>query len=544
MEMAYNIFQLLGGVGLFLYGMNVMSTGLRKAAGDKMRQILEKVTSNRVLGVLLGILVTVLIQSSSATDMMVIGFVNSGLMSLIQAIAVIMGANIGTTVTAQITAFNLTDWTPLILFGGAIVYIFFKKSQARHIGGIILGFGMLFVGIWMIKLAVKPLAETDAFKAMLGAISHPVPAVIFGILFTALLQSSSSSIVIFQTFAIEGMLDYHTAVFLVIGAAIGAVTPNLLAGLTTNRDGKRTALLNLVFNLFRAILLILITVLIPAFTNWLQSLSPGDIGRQIANTHTIFAIIAVIVGFPLMNLFVALVKKILPDLPEEKEIAAERSLKYMVNTGASLPAMAVRQAELETIRLGQMARDNLAASLEYFFSKDKDEGLYQRVESREETIDYLTDTISGEIVKLRAKNLTEKETYITSKLLLVLSDFERIGDHAVNVIEYVPRMEQQKTSISEIGSRELRSLGEKSLAVIDLSLQILKEQDFSLLPKLDELEQTVDDYDREISDNHVARLMEKACHPLAGIVYADFCVDLERCADHAVNVAYSLKDAR
>ena len=311
------IFSLLGGVGLFLYGMTLMSTGLRNAAGDKLRVILEKATGNRIMAVLVGVLVTLMIQSSSATDVMVIGFVNSGLMTLPQAIGVIMGANIGTTITAQLTAFNLSAYAPLILFTGAVMYLFIKKSLVRDIGSIIMGFGMLFFGIGTMKTAIIPLSQTPQFVQILAGLQHPLAAILFGVAFTALLQSSSSSIVIFQTFAAQGILDYRTAVYLVIGAAVGSVTPNLLASLTANRNGKRTAVLNLVFNLIRAAVLGTLITLVPGILTMIQRLSPGDIARQIANTHTIFAICAVVLEFPIAGLIVKLSQRLIPIRPEE-----------------------------------------------------------------------------------------------------------------------------------------------------------------------------------------------------------------------------------
>lgn len=238
----YEFFSLMGGVGLFLYGMSIMSLGLKNAAGDKMKGILEKATKNRFMAVFVGIAVTLLIQGSSATDMMVISFVNSSLMTLEQAIGVIMGANIGTTITAQITAFNLGAYAPIILCVGALMYLFIKRTTVRHIGSIIMGFGMLFFGISVIKSAIVPLSQSEGFIRFLSTLETPVIAVFFGIAFTALLQSSSSSVVIFQTFAAQGLIGYTITVYLVIGAAIGSVTPNILASLTTNRNGKRTAL--------------------------------------------------------------------------------------------------------------------------------------------------------------------------------------------------------------------------------------------------------------------------------------------------------------
>lgn len=283
-------FSLLGGVGLFLYGMTVMSAGLKDAAGDNLQAILEKATSNKITAVFVGMVMTILVQSSSATDIMVIGFVNSGMMTLFQALGVIMGANIGTTVTAQITAFNLAAYAPVIMFLGVVAFLFIKNNTVKYVGEVIMGFGMLFVGITIMKTAIAPLSQSEAFIRVISGLDNPFLAVLFGVAFTALLQSSSSSTVIFQTFAVQGLLSYHTAVYLVIGAAIGSVTPNLIASLTVNRNGKRSAILNLVFNLIRAVVLMILIAIFPQILTAIQSLSPNDIGRQIANTHTMFEI--------------------------------------------------------------------------------------------------------------------------------------------------------------------------------------------------------------------------------------------------------------
>ena len=495
-------------------------------------------TGNRFLAVLIGILVTVLIQSSSATDMMVIGFVNSGLMDLMQGLGVIMGANIGTTVTAQITAFNLTDYTPLIMFVGAVIFLFVKKPRIRYIGSIIMGFGMLFTGIWLIKLAIMPLSQEVWFVNALATLQNPILAVIFGILFTALLQSSSSSVVIFQTFAVQGLLGYGTAVYLLIGAAIGSVTPNLLAAMTTNRDGKRTAILNLIFNLFRAVLIIVLINLVPQILTLLCSLSPGDIGRQIANTHTCFAIIAVLCGLPLQGTFVKIAMKILPDLPEEAQMREEKKLAYMVNMDTVLPTVAVRQSVMEVKRMGQIAMENLESSMEYFF--ERDEKVLARVLAREKTIDHLTHVISDELIALRSRPLSEKDSFRVSKLLLIASNLERIGDHAQNIVEYVPKLEATGSVISEIGSSELSELGKRTLRSIRVSLEIFSTEDFSRLKEIDQLEQEVDDWYRHSINAHADRLLTSTCTPMAGIVYVDVCTDLERCGDHAINVAWAL----
>ncbi len=534
---------MLGGVGLFLYGMTVMSTGLKQAAGDKLRTILEKVTGNRVMAVIIGIVVTMLIQSSSATDMMVIGFVDSGLMDLGQAIGVIMGANIGTTVTAQITAFNLTAFAPLILFAGAVAALFIKKPVVKHIGSVILGFGMLFVGIGMIKTAIGSLADDPTFVGLLKALDHPAMALLFGVAFTALLQSSSSSIVIFQAFAAEGLLNYNQCVYLVIGAAIGSVTPNLLASLTTDRNGKRTALLNLYFNLMRAALLLVVITVFPGVLNAIRSLSPNDIGRQVANTHTLFALFAVVVLLPFSNLIVALARKTLPLLPSERRALESRKLLYLGGIERDMPVMAMRQAMLEVSRMGKLARDNLDDALKYFFNSD-DMELRSKVADTEETIDYLNHAIEDKLVELRSLPLSDRDVFRLSRMILVVSNFERIGDHAENIMEFGDRVKNEKAVISKLALDELRQMGDAVLETIDVSMEVFENERFDLLPRAEALEQRVDDMQETYIQNHVERLMKESCDPLGGVIFTDMCTDLERCSDQAINIATAMLDRK
>ena len=536
----YEVLSMTGGLGLFLYGMTVMSTGLKAAAGDRLRVILEKVTGNKLMAVLIGILITILVQSSSATDMMVIGFVNSGLMNLTQAIGVIMGANIGTTVTAQITAFNLTAFAPLILFIGAVMALFLKKQVVKHIGSVILGFGMLFVGIGMIKTSIGSLADDPNFIGLLAALNHPAAAVLFGVAFTALLQSSSSSTVIFQAFAMQGLLTYHQCVYLVIGAAIGSVTPNLLASLTTDRNGKRTALLNLIFNLCRAALLIVVINLVPAILTGIQSLSPNDIGRQVANTHTFFAIFAVLALLPFSGWIVKLSQKLLPPLPSEQRLMESQKLVYLANAEKNVPAVAMKQALLEVNRMGKLARDNLADALDFFFNPT-DAQLHQKIVETEETIDFLNHAIEDKLVELRALALPDRDVFRLSRMILVVSNIERIGDHAENIMEFGDRLVKEKAVISETAMKELRTLGDATLETIDVSLKVFEEERFDLLPKAEALEQRVDDMQAQYIQNHVERLMGDTCDPLGGVIFTDMCTDLERCSDQGINIATALK---
>ena len=533
------IIKLLGGVGLFLFGMSIMSTGLKNAAGEQLKNILEHATKNRFMATFVGLLVTILIQSSSATDMMVIGFVNSGLMSLFQAIGVIMGANIGTTITAQITAFSLGAYAPLILFIGAIMYLFVKKTMVRHIGSIIMGFGMLFLGISIISKAIVPLSQSPEFISFLTELENPALAVIFGIAFTALLQSSSSSVVIFQTFAMQGLISFPVAVYLIIGAAIGAVTPNILASLTTNRNGKRTALLNLLFNLFRAVILLTIIALFPPFLDLIQALSPDNIGRQVANAHTIFALLTVIILLPFTTYIVRLSQKIIREKPEETQKLKDRQLVYMQD-GNIPPAVALHQAQLEITRMGRFAAQNLRTAIDCFFNHD--DKLAATVEDTEDTVNYLTHAITNRLVRTRTFNMTGHERNRISQMTLVVADIERISDHAENIIEYASQLSSQKASLSAEALDELRQIAYASLKSVDECIDIFEHEAFDKLPAAEAQEQFVDELQKKIVNNHIARLFDKQCDPVAGVVFTNMSSDLERCSDHAINIAFALHE--
>ena len=530
---------LFGGIGLFLYGMTLMSTGLKNAAGDKLREILEKVTSNRLAGVAVGLLVTLLIQSSSATDMMLIGFVSSGLMALSQAFGVILGANIGTTITAQITAFNLTAYAPMILFIGCVAAVFIKKPVVRHIGTVILGFGMLFVGIGMMKSSIAPLAGNPGFIAFVSALENPLAGVLFGVAFTSLLQSSSSSVVIFQAFAQQGLLGYRETVWLIIGAAIGSVTPNLLASLTTSREGKRVALLNLMFNLFRAVLVSALITLFPAILSGIESLSPGNVARQVANTHTLFAIIAALAALPLQSTFVALTRRLLPPLPAESRAQEEQRLRYLADLDKYPDGVAMHQAQLEVDRMGDFARENLETSLFYFFHPD-DAEKGARIADLEAAVDYLNHAITDKLVQLRSRNLSERDVFRLTKMTQVVSNYERISDHAENIGEFCDRLKENHAVISEAGMNELRQMGEAVLETLDVSMTVFRDHKPELIPKAEELEQRVDDMQETFIQHHIERLMQIHCDPLGGVVFNDMCTDLERCSDQAINIATAL----
>lgn len=534
----YEIFMLLGGIGLFLYGMTVMSTGLRNACGRNLQRILEGATKSKLRAVLVGIAVTVLVQSSSATDVMVIGFVNSGIMTLSQAIGVIMGANIGTTITAQVTAFNLSAYAPLILFIGVVIFIFVKKQLIKYIGSIIMGFGMLFEGIALMRTAISPLAQSQAFVDAISTMSNPILLVVFGILFTALLQSSSSSTVILQAFAVQGILTYNSSVYLLIGSAIGSVTPNLLASLTANREGKRTALLNLLFNIFRAALLLCLITLSPVVLTWIQKLSPNDVGRQIANTHTIFAIVAVVVMLPLSEKIVKLARYILKPLPEEICLMDEKKLHFMNNIGQVPPTILLAQARKEIARMGAIASSNLELALDSFFNQDVKKG--EEALQMEEVVDYLDYAIVDKLVELHTTDMSQKDMNLVHHMMLVVSHLERISDYAENVVEYGQRMRNENAFLSESGQQDLTELAQLCLKEVKFCVDIFVGERFSQLRAAEKLEERVDDKQVEIIDGHVKRLANAGCNPLAGVIFTDMANDLERCSDHAISIARTI----
>ncbi len=529
---------LLGGVGLFLFGMSIMSTGLKNSCGDNLQIILEKATTNKLVAVLVGIAMTVLVQSSSATDVMVIGFVNSGMMALSQAIGVILGANIGTTITAQITAFNIATFTPFLLFIGAVMYLFIKNNLTKHIGSVIMGFGMLFQGITIMKTAIAPLSQSALFVNFLTTLKNPFLALLFGIAFTALLQSSSSSTVIFQAFVVQGILDYDVAVYLVIGAAIGSVTPNLLASLTANRNGKRSAILNLLFNVIRALVIIVVINVTPLLS-WIQSTS-ADPGRQIANTHTIFALIAVCIIFPFTDYIIKLTYMFIPELPEETRAAEDRQLVFMSQVTNVPPHMAIHQAQLETARMGAIAAENFEKAIDCFFDYSPEK--VEDVEEREETVNILNHAIQDAMVKLQALNLTPENLRKISAITIAVTDMERISDHAENIIEYATRMKNKKTKLSKKAAKELKDMAENSMEEVELALEIFTSENYESLPKIEKLEAKVDKQEKQLINHHVERLMDNKCEPIAGVIFSDMVTDLERCADHAINIAYALKD--
>ncbi|NLD88195.1 MAG: Na/Pi cotransporter family protein [Clostridiales bacterium] len=533
----FGLFAFLGGLGMFLYGMYIMSEGLELAAGDRLRSLLEKMTKNRFLGVLVGAGVTAIIQSSSATTVMVVGFVNAKLMDLSQAIGVIMGANIGTTITAQILAFNISSYAPLILFIGAAMFMFMKKKLMKNIGVIILGAGGLFVGMSIMSDSLAPLKNNEAFVSILSAFENPVLSVLSGAFFTAIIQSSSAAVGIVQAFASQGVLSFDVAVFIVMGMNIGTCITAVLASLSAGRASKRAALMHVLFNVIGTILFGTALLIFPSIIRGIESLSPGEPSRQIANLHLIFNICTTVVLFPFASLIVKLVKLIIPLKGEGK--LAEKRLVYLDKNIVLTPSIAVTQAHREVCRMGHITCENYEKAINAFFTMNDD--LAKEILEVEDTINYLNHQIAGCIVHLRALGLNDADLQKLGMMFHVINDIERIGDHAENIAEYELIASSEKMRISEVGLAELKIMANRSLDMFKEGLSIYENENFSRLPIASEIEEEVDVLQETLINNHINRLMEERCDPRGGVMFIDMVTDLERCADHAINIAYSIK---
>lgn len=530
------IFLLLGGLGMFLYGMKMMSDGLENVAGDKMRQTLEMLTTNRFAAVGVGAGVTAVIQSSSATTVMVVGFVNAGLMTLLQATGVIMGANIGTTITAQLIAFKLSDIAPLVLFAGMFMTIFVKKRIFSRIGEIVLGFGILFVGLDLMSRSMEPLRSNEGFQALLTNFSNPLLGILIGAVFTAIIQSSSASVGILQALAAIGLIGLDGAVFVILGQNIGTCITAILAAIGTSTNSKRTAGIHLMFNIIGTLIYLPVLLLFPGIAAWVESLSIGDVSRQIANFHTLFNITVTILLFPFAKHMVKLITKIIKEKHGDEVV--EKKLIYLDERIAQTPSIALSQTLKELNRMGKIVYDNFQLSTEAFFKQDEQK--VQQISEVEKTIDYLTNQITHYLVEFRGLELSENDLRILGSLHHVVIDLERIGDLAENIGQYTITLADKKGILTPEGQAELKTMSERTLTALRTSLDVFEHRDEKRLYEVAALEQEVDDMKKTYTGNHINRLQEKFCDSQAGVVFTNMVAALERIADHANNIAKSL----
>lgn len=540
MQYVLDVFLLLGGIGMFLYGINYMSGGLEKAAGDNLRTILERMTKNGPLAVIVGAFVTALIQSSGATSVMVTGFVNAGLMNLSQALYIMLGANIGTTITAQIIAFNVVEAVaPMILFIGMLLTLFIKNRGANKAGAIILGFGLLFMGIYIMGEAVDNLNLATVISAVLDNLSNPLLAVLFGVLFTAIIQSSSASIGILQVLVASAagqMISLDSVFYIVLGMNIGACSPVVIVAFAGNRASKRAAFSSLIAKVLGTIFFIIIHIAWPGLTQLLQSISPDNVAQQIANLHLVFNIVSTVLLFPLVKPICALLMKMLPDEPGHDE--TELKLKYLTPETILNPAIAIVQAKREIMRMANLTIKNLDMAVKCFFSRD-DAGVQEVVE-REKTINFLNHQITGYLVQLNGKSMDEKSLEKVGMMFHVVNDIERVGDHAENIAEYADIVHTKNVIFTEPAYEELRNMCEETALTFREAIKVYEFDQFDRIQELTDMEEHIDDLHDIYIENHISRLKMDQCDPQSGVMFTDMVTDLERIGDHAINIAYAI----
>ena len=532
----FSVFLLMGGLGMFLYGMKMMSDGLENAAGDRMRRVLEVLTGNRFAAVGVGAGVTAIVQSSSATTVMVVGFVNAGLMTLLQATGVIMGANIGTTITAQLIAFKLSDIAPLILFAGMLFTVFIRKRIFARIGEIILGFGILFVGLTLMSQAMEPLREVEAFRNLLVSFQNPVVGVLFGAIFTAVIQSSSASIGILQALAGLGLIGLDSAVYVVLGQNIGTCITAILAAIGTNANSRRTAGIHLMFNILGTMIYLAVLAVFPSIISWVASISPDNVSRQIANFHTIFNVTITVLLFPFARFMVRLITRIIPEKHAPDRV--EKKLVYLDERIAQTPSIALTQTLKELNRMGDIAVSNMKRSLNAFFNRDEQKA--RRVMDIEKTVDYLSHNITHYMIEFRGLDLSEHDLKTLGSLHHVIIDMERIGDLAENISEYALTMIEKRAKLSPDAEAELVKMSDRTMETLKASLETFEKRSKSSLAIVDALESEVDMMKKALLNSHIDRLQEKACDPQTGVIFTNMVATLERAADHATNIAFSI----
>lgn len=529
-------FSLLGGLGMFLYGMKMMSDGLENMAGDRMRRLLEMLTTKRIAAVAVGAGVTAMVQSSSATTVMLVGFVNAGLMTLLQATGVIMGANIGTTITAQLIAFKLSDIAPIILFIGMLMTMFLRKRKMVRLGEIILGFGLLFVGLTLMSDAMHPLRDNEAFRNFLVNFKSPLIGVLIGAAFTAIIQSSSASVGILQAMAVMGIIGLDSAVYVVLGQNIGTCVTAIISAIGTSTNSKRTAGIHLTFNIVGTLLYMIVLAVFPSIITWVQTLSPDNVSRQIANFHTVFNVSITVLLFPFARQIVKLVSFIIPD--RTKPGRAEKRLIYLDERIVQTPAIALSQTMKELTRMGSITLDNFQHAMDAFFNQD--EQIIQKVMEVENTIDFLSDNITNYLISFRGAELPDDDLKQLGKLHHVIIDMERIGDRAENIAEYTLTLIDAKEKMTPDALEELKAISNKTMIVFGKSLDIFEHRDLTKLGELETMKKEVDMMQRDFTVNHISRLQDELCRPHTGVVFTNMLASFERIASHSINIAYSV----
>lgn len=543
MELA-NIFSLAGGLALFLYGMTMMSNGLEMAAGNRMKSILEKLTSNRILGVVVGAFITAIIQSSSATTVMVVGFVNAELMSLQSAIWVIMGANIGTTITGQLIALDISALAPMIAFVGVAMIVFFKSKKLDSFGNIIAGLGILFMGMSIMSDAMTPLRDSPEFVNIVSNFSNPLVGVLVGAIFTAIIQSSSASVGILQALAMSGVVTLPTAIYVLFGQNIGTCITAVLASIGTSRNAKRTTIIHLMFNVIGTIIFVIISMTTD-FAAFMQSLTPTNVSAQIANVHTVFNIVTTLILLPFGKQLAAITYII---LPEKVESDSKMALKYLdfhiFNNDYHMGSSVIVNTQLynEIQNMLNVAIDNVERS--FHLVNQFDEKEYEKLFENEDYINYLNKEIIEYTTQAISYELPVKGAQAIGLFLKVSTDIERIGDHAVNIARRSEKLYIDNHHFSDEAMQEIGIMGDLCRQILN-ELKVMNYEEFKqLVDKVDIMEDNIDKTHHQFSANQLIRLKDKKCTTENSVIYTKILTDFERIGDHGLNIAKSFYNIR
>lgn len=532
------LISLFGGLALFLFGMRVMGDGLERAAGPKLKHFLGLMTRNRFIGMLTGLCVTAIIQSSGATTVMVVGFVNAQLLTLAQSVGVIIGANIGTTVTSLLLSIKFDPGAVFALIGVLMMMLFEKRETVKQTGYVFMGLGVLFVGMSLMSEAMEPLRDWQIFQDMMRGVTNPLLGVLIGTLLTALLQSSSVFVGIVQVMAAAGLVSMQGALFLVLGAQIGACTPTLLAMANTGVSARRAAMVQLTYNLLKTLLILLLNCFLPLAT-WYEGLVPNNPKLCVSAMHVSFNIAAAAVILPCSDVLIWLAKRLIPG--EEQETQAIK-LQYYDERLLKTPSLAAEQLYREVCRMGRGAHEHIVLALEALRTQDlskEKEMLYH-----EELSDYLEEAITEGLVAVMPLELSEHESMRIGGLFHVVNDIERISDHADNILGLAKERVARNAKISDKAMEEMDVLTGRVIRVLDGALAGLEEWGVpdSIMELLEDAEQSVDDMTEILRKKHVERLKEHRCTPKSGVIFLETINNLERVADHAMNIASVAKD--
>ncbi len=526
-----NILGLLGGLALFLYGMHMMSEGLSAAAGEKMRNILEKLTSKWYLGIVVGALITAVIQSSSATTVMVVGFVNSGLMTLRQAIWIIMGANIGTTVTGLLVALNMGDLAPFMAIVGVVLVTFISNKKANDIGTIIAGLGVLFIGLGMMSDAMYPLRHEPMFVNFMATVSNPIIAILFGAGFTALIQSSSASVGILQSLAMSGLIPLSSSIYIIFGQNIGTCITSLLASISANRGAKRTTVIHLSFNLIGTIIFLILVNIIP-IVSIIEGITDNPMA-QIAYTHTTFNIVTTILLIPFGEKLAVLAEKVLPVLPEEIENDdTQLPLTFVNDENIGNVPLALYCLRKEATEMLILSQENINESIEAVLSKLPEAS--NDIEKREDRINFINMEVTNYMSKVSTLTMSEHESDVTTSLYKCFTDIERIGDHAYNIIKHT------KTGIEKIKNIDaVKDELNQLLNLLNEDFAILMSGDFNekLYQRIEEIEDMIDELTDQFKKNQIERCSNGIVDPTDTVYYSQIMTDIERVGDHILNIS-------